>query len=370
MERLGHPQDRVPAVHIVGTAGKGTVAGLISESLRSAGQTVGLHRSPHVDDVRERFTVASSLPDWDQVGGAINEVAPAVDELVDAGRPATYFAVTMALSVVLARQAETEWLVVEAGIGGRNDATNVFHRDDVLTVITAVGVDHQEVLGADPVGIAGEKSAVMAGRRRCVLGPQPVAACRDAIRGWADVFGNELVEVHADGPWTMQAEAIAAAALTAVGSSAVPARFSGGLGRFELHQWAAGTLIFDGAHNPLKLQGLAELLADHPRPRLAVVALGEGKDVLGCAQALAGVVDDVVVTEFGPQVDRIGPRSWPAATVAEVFASEGFRTVTQAPTSEHAAQAAIGRAAPTTVVTGSFLHLAEMRARLLPGGSG
>ena len=115
-----------------------------ADTLRRRGDTVGLHLSPHVHDIRERFTVADALPDWSAVAAARREVEAAVDRL-DA--PPTFFAVTAAMAYVLARHASTVWLVVEAGIGGRVDATNTFGRDDVVTVVTAIGLDHQDVLG-------------------------------------------------------------------------------------------------------------------------------------------------------------------------------------------------------------------------------
>ncbi len=365
LDLLGRPQDRVPAVHVVGTAGKGTVATAVAESLRAAGQSVGLHRSPHVDDVRERFTVDRALPAWELVAVAVDEVDPVSEKLRSEGRPPTFFAVTTALALVMARNAQTRWLVVEAGIGGRHDATNVFGRADVLTVITAVGRDHQEVLGHDPVLIAAEKAAVMEGRQRAVLGYQPHLDVGVEVRRLAVKFGVDLIEVAGGGSWLQQAEATAAAALALLDADVEPQPVPDSPGRYERHQHATGHLIFDGAHNPLKLRGLAELLADEPRPRLGILALGSGKDPEACADALAGVFDELVVTEFGPDTDQIGPRSLPAESVAEVFRRRGQPQVTVALDQARAAALAQQRGAATTVVTGSFLHLTSLRTRLL-----
>ena len=113
-------------MHVVGTAGKGTVARLVAASLRAAGGSVGLHQSPHVHDIRERFMVADELPSWEEVVAAIEEIRPHADAPASTGEPPTFFALTTAIALVMARRAGTDWLVVEAGIGGRVDATNVF----------------------------------------------------------------------------------------------------------------------------------------------------------------------------------------------------------------------------------------------------
>ena len=130
-------------MHVVGTAGKGTVARLVAASLRAAGGSVGLHQSPHVHDIRERFMVADELPSWEEVVAAIERSDPT--PTLASGEPPTFFALTTAIALVMARRAGTDWLVVEAGIGGRVDATNVFGRSDVVTAVTAIGLDHTDV---------------------------------------------------------------------------------------------------------------------------------------------------------------------------------------------------------------------------------
>ena len=209
--RLDDPQDRVRAVHVVGTAGKGTVARLVAASLRAAGGSVGLHQSPHVHDIRERFMVADELPSWEEVVAAIEEIRPHADALASTGEPPTFFALTTAIALVMARRAGTDWLVVEAGIGGRVDATNVFGRADVVTAVTAIGLDHTDVLGPTVTAIATEKTAVFAGRTTAVLGPQPSSEAVDVARATAAEHGVRLVEVAATNDWRHDAEATATA---------------------------------------------------------------------------------------------------------------------------------------------------------------
>ena len=364
--RLGDPQDRVRAVHIVGTAGKGTVARLVAGSLRSTGATVGLHQSPHVHDLRERFMVGDELPDWDDVAEAIAEVRTHTDALLDVSKPPTFFAVTAAIALVLARRAETDWLVIEAGIGGRHDATNVFTRDDVLSVVTAVGLDHTDILGPTPAAIAAEKAAVFAGRRLAILGPQPDADVPTVVRLAAVEHDTRLVEVEPTGDWRSDAEATAAAVVAELDPTAPAPVFAPHAGRYEVHEVDGRRWIFDGAHNPMKLAALAGSLRAEPGPRVGIIAVGEGKDLDASVAAIAGELDAAVVIEFGPPPGRGGPRSHPSTVVADALRAAGVADVQVATVAEGAVAAALERNEPATVVvTGSFLHLTDVRRVLL-----
>ncbi|MEM9203289.1 MAG: hypothetical protein AAGC53_16645 [Actinomycetota bacterium] len=361
LRALDDPQDRVRAVHIVGTAGKGTVAQLMARELRRNGVSVGLHQSPHVYDIRERFTVADDLPSWDDVAVAANEI----QRVVDQGHEPTFFAVTFAMALVLARHAETDVLVIEAGIGGRFDATNTFHRHDVLTVVTAIGLDHQDVLGQTVDDIAVEKAAVLAGRSWVVLGPQPDPAAERLVEASARIHDNRLVRVHATGDWRHDAVATARAALLwflpkvgALGPIDQP-------GRAEVYQVGGRRGVFDGAHNPMKLNMLGRLLAKTDQPRLGVVSVGAGKDLDGCAREIAAMVDTALVVEFGPEDDGAGPRSHRSAAIERALRAAGLEDI-EAVDSTEVADRVAGSDATTVVVTGSFLHLADVRASL-PG---
>ena len=361
---LGDPQDRVRAVHVVGTAGKGTVAHLVAHELRRAGVTVGLHVSPHVYDVRERFTVADGLPPWAEVAAAAEEVRGAIAP----GREPTFFAVTAAMAYVLARRAGTDVLVVEAGIGGRHDATNTFQRADVLTVVTAIGLDHQDVLGSDVASIAAEKSAVLAGRAWAVLGPQPDPDARQVVQASARNHGTQLVEIPPAGDWQGDAAATAQAVLTQflddVPDLALPAL----PGRGETHDVGDRRWIFDGAHNPMKLEALVSTLDGETPPIIGVVAIGAGKDLSHSASVLARVLDSAVVLEFGFDDPAIGPRSHRADEVAGALQRAGITDVVVAADPAGAIEAVDRRRHPTVVVTGSFLHLGALRSALLGPG--
>jgi len=355
---LGDPQDRVRAVHVVGTAGKGTVARLIADTLRRRGDTVGLHLSPHVHDIRERFTVADQLPAWGDVAAAVDEVRAV---LGDVPRP-TFFAATAAVSSLLARRAETDWLVVEAGIGGETDATNTFGRADVITVVTAIGLDHQDVLGDTVAAIAATKAGVLAGRRVAVLGPQPEALATGTVETIAGRHGVRLEQVPGTGDWRRDAEATAAAVVAELVDDAPEPRFVAQPGRYEIHVGAPGRWILDGAHNPMKLATLAASLEGEPHPRIGIIAVGAGKDLGACATAIAPVLDRAIAVGFGPSPGEFGPAGHPAAAVAAALRQAGVAHVDEASDAALAADRARKLIEPATVVaTGSFMHLAAVR---------
>lgn len=362
---LGDPHHHAPSVHIVGTAGKGTVASRLTDRLVGAGLRVATHQSPHVYDVRERFLLDGELPSWSLVEAAIEEVERGLVALRrDHDRNPTYFAVTAALSWVIGRAEDADVFVTEAGIGGRHDATAVLRRPDTLTVITHIGLDHTEVLGPDVVAIATEKAAVLAGRRTAVLGPQTDPAATRVVRDVAAAAGVDLHVVEG-GHRDFRAEADATVArvadvladtlgrpIPACPSKQVP-------GRYEVRSVAGRRIVLDGAHNPDKLRALARVVSDDVRPGCVVAALARTKDLAACAGELTGLGAPVVAVPFG-EPGQPGPVGHPATDVAAAVAAAGG--VAQATdTVADGVRRAIDLTAPhdTVLVTGSFLILAD-----------
>ncbi len=363
--RLDDPQNSAPAVHIVGTAGKGSVAGLLTDRLVGAGLRVATHQSPHVHDVRERFLLQGRLPEWAAVLAAAEPVVEAVAAVErDFGRTPSFFAATAALAWELGRRHDVELFVIEAGIGGRLDATNVIRRSDVLTVVTAIGLDHVEVLGTTVQSIATEKAAVLEGRNDVVIGPQPHPEADEAVRRVAaevDCAVHAVDGVFAD--WKQEAEAtvdvVAEMLARHLGRRFPPVAVRFPPGRFETLDVGERRLILDGAHNPMKLGALRRYLGAD-QPACGVVAVGRNKDLRQCATALAELSPLLIVTEFG--AGGAGPRSWPAPELAAVLHDLGS-SAEVAITPEAAAAAALGATnkGDTLLVTGSFLHLSDVR---------
>ncbi|MEM7142211.1 MAG: hypothetical protein AAF548_14400 [Actinomycetota bacterium] len=358
---LDHPHRAAPGVHIVGTAGKGTLAALLTHHLVASGLSVATHQSPHVFDVRERFLLDGALPADEPLAAAFVRVRDAVAEVRSArGRAPTFFAVTAALSWELGRRAGVDAFITEAGIGGRLDATAVLDRPDTITAVTHIGLDHTDVLGSTVREIAREKAAVFAGRHVAVLGPQSSPEAVEVVRAVARQAGVGLREVHGGEHWRADAlltgRVVAEEFARLTGRSlAPPSESIMPPGRSQEHHIGGRVVVLDGAHNALKLDALAAGLGD-ARPAVALVAIGAGKDLEGCAAALAALACPVVATEF---IDSAGPRSHPASALADALAAAGADVVAR-PRLHDAATSAdeLAGVGGRILVTGSFLVLA------------
>jgi len=163
---IGDPQDAFHAVHVAGTNGKGSVVRMLAEILRLAGHHVGTTTSPHLVRFTERIDIDGEAVSEDEVRAGLLRIRPVVETLDAAAEPPTFFEVVTALAFHVFRERGVEWAVVETGLGGRLDATNVLRPR--LTVITNVERDHQAFLGEHVAEIAYEKAGIMKSGVPCV----------------------------------------------------------------------------------------------------------------------------------------------------------------------------------------------------------
>jgi dihydrofolate synthase/folylpolyglutamate synthase len=190
-QRLGHPERAVPAVHIAGTNGKGSTAALVEAALRAAGYRTALYTSPHLVRFAERIRVAGrEIPD-SALAARVTALRPVLEKLARTGHHATFFEATTALAFEHFRAERAAIAVVETGLGGRLDSTNVL--SPAATAITSIGLDHMEFLGPTLESIAAEKAGILKRGVPAVLGPLPPAA-RAVIEARALEIGAPLAE--------------------------------------------------------------------------------------------------------------------------------------------------------------------------------
>lgn len=338
---LGSPHRGYPVVHVTGTNGKTSTARMVDALLTEIGLRTGRYTSPHLQRATERISVDNRPVSPERYVEVYRDVAPFVD-LIDAqGGPAlSKFELLTAMGFAAFADAPVEAAVVEVGLGGRWDATNVV--DGTVAVITPIGVDHTEFLGVDVLGIAREKAgiikpgsvAVLATQEkgvaevlleRCVeVGAQvaregvefgvaerevAVGGQRIALRGLSGVVDDIFLPLHGEHQATNAALALAAAeALVGAGPrqpidpDAVRAAFAAVSSPGRLERLAAGpgvpTVLVDAAHNPHGARALAAALTTEFRfSRLVgVLAVMTGKDARGILAELEPVVAEVVVT--------------------------------------------------------------------------
>lgn len=191
LRRIGNPHRAVPTVLVAGTKGKGSTAAMMAFVLRAAGHRIGLYTKPHLADYRERFRLNGALIAPEDVVRAVEVLRPHVDamEAGPDGAP-TYFEASVAIAFWYFARSQVDLAIVEVGLGGRLDATNV--ADPVLSVITPVSYDHMEVLGATLGSIAREKAGIIRDGGAVVSAPQPP----EALAAIIDVCARRDARLH------------------------------------------------------------------------------------------------------------------------------------------------------------------------------
>ncbi|NYF99306.1 bifunctional folylpolyglutamate synthase/dihydrofolate synthase [Janibacter cremeus] len=409
MDLLGEPQRALPVIHITGTNGKTSTARIIESILRESGLKTGRFTSPHLQDVRERITIGGELITREAFLDAWADIAPFVDA-VDTrsasqdGPRMTYFEVLVALAYTAFADAPVDVAIVEVGMGGSWDATNVVEAE--VAVIAPIGVDHQHFLGDSVQDIAHEKAGIIHPDAIAVSAPQDpdVAAiladraeevgARLAVAGIdfgvleRDVaVGGQMVSfrglagdhrdllLHLHGAHQADNAALAVAAVEAfLGGGEQPLAeevLAAGLaaatspGRLEIVR-RSPTVIVDAAHNPHGAAVLAEALKDSfTFGRLVgVVSIFSDKDVVGILEALEPALDEVVITRStSPRAMR---PSRLGEIAAEVFGDHRVTIVDELPDAlDHAAQLADeGGVSGGVVATGSIVTVGEVRLLL------
>lgn len=332
LDHLGAPHRCAPVVHVAGTNGKGSVCTMVTEALVAAGLRVGTNLSPHLEHVNERFRLDGVPVDDATLDAALDKLdARRAAWAADHGLPddaLTYFELATALAFVLFADAQVDVMVIEVGLGGRLDATNVV--EPAVCAITSIGLDHTEVLGDTLAAIAGEKAGILAPGVPAVVGPLAPEAL-DVVRRCAARVGAPLwvdgqalrAEASPDG-WTFTTPvgtlgpvrlamagdhqghnallAVAALQRLVQAGLVIPdAAIVAGVGRAVLAgriERLRDDLVVDGAHNPAGAATLADWLAGQPRParRVLLLGMGEERDPHTVTAPLLPHVDAVITT--------------------------------------------------------------------------
>lgn len=397
---LGHPEQAFTSIHVAGTNGKGSVAAMVHAGLVAAGVRAGRFISPHLVDLSERFVIGSDRVPAGDLERAVDDVLDRADALRTSGTLAvhpTFFEATTAVAFELFRRAQVEIAVIEVGLGGRFDSTNVVRAP--IGAITSVGFDHQDLLGDTLEAIAFEKAGIIKPGMTVVTGALPDEA-RAVITAVARERQAQLVEAASDarvegelrdgratvtmvtpegryGPVTLALRGehqirnalVAVRLLEALRQTGV--RVPGeaierGLtevdwpGRLELIQVQEGPqVLLDAAHNVDGAAALAAYLGRwHPERPTLVIGVMRDKDVAGIVGALLPMVSSVIATAADT------PRALPARDLAVRIAAAGAEIPVRAePDPVTAVEDALA-AGHTVCVTGSIYLVGAVRDRL------
>ncbi|MCY1141671.1 bifunctional folylpolyglutamate synthase/dihydrofolate synthase [Actinoplanes sp. Pm04-4] len=368
MDVLGSPQRAYPAIHLTGTNGKTSTARMIDALLRAHGLHTGRYTSPHLETVRERISLDGEPISEERLAATYDEVAP-LAELIDArnSEPLTYFDMTTAMAYAAFADAPVDIAVVEVGLGGEEDATNVI--DAGIAVMTPIGLDHTEWLGDTIEDIAWAKAGIIHKGATVISALQTEEAMRPILERCAEMsatlaregsefgviertqaVGGQVLRLQGlggvydevflplFGAHQAQNAAIALAAVEAFLGAGTDRQLEIDLvregfaqvdspGRLERVR-SAPTILLDGAHNPHGMAATVSALEEEFafRHLVAVVAVLGDKDVSGLLDLLEPVAARIVVTQ------NSSPRSMPVDELAQLATDifgEDRVTVTQ-----------------------------------------
>jgi dihydrofolate synthase / folylpolyglutamate synthase len=388
LAHLGNPQQHYHCIHIAGTNGKGSVAANLATLLTTAGYRTGLYTSPHLVRFNERIVIDGRPIEDDAVVAAYEAVntAPSQD------REPTFFEFATAMALHSFRQQNVQWAVIETGMGGRLDATNLIRPE--VSIITNISLEHRTYLGATLAAIAGEKAGIIKNRVPVVTGvTQPTAFA--VIREVAEAHQAPLLRLGADfkirrrpdgrfdysgqshrwrhlalalrGPHQGANAALALAACEVIAPRAPRVVDEGGIrdglqrtrwpGRLELVR-EHPAVILDGAHNLAAARNLARYLARETdqRPITLVVGILDDKPFRPMLRALLPCCRKVICTR--PRIDR----ALPAERLAEEARHQGANVMMR-PTVAEAVETAITTAGPEEIVcvAGSLYVVGEAK---------
>jgi dihydrofolate synthase/folylpolyglutamate synthase len=344
LDRLGNPHHRLRVVHVAGTKGKGSTSTIIASLVAESGRRVGLHTSPHLLQVEERFRINGIPIDSDQFSQMIDEMRPVIDEVDQILSPRqpelTFFEITTALALLYFERERVDLAVIEVGMGGRLDSTNVV--DPLVSVITSISLDHTRQLGDTIAEIAFEKAGIIKTGKpvvSTVLADEAMPVIDRRAEETESAIYRLGKEFHAEGrskglrgmevrvrTWKRDWPALTVRAIgehqirntagalatidllesqgdinwhadlgTSLGTLRIP-------GRFEIFR-RRPLVVLEVAHNPASFQGLATTLRsvlpkEHRGRRILLFAASRDKDWRSMLSHIAGVFSQVILTSY------------------------------------------------------------------------
>lgn len=391
---MGRPDKQLKIIHVAGTNGKGSVCAMLSSVLRSQGYKTGLFISPYIIDFRERMQINGDMIPKNEFAETVEYIYPFVENMAKNGEIITEFELITAIALEWFKRKECDCVVLETGLGGRLDSTNIIDTP-ICSVITSISLDHVAVLGDTVEKIAFEKAGIIKPYGKTVYLPQE-SAVNDVIEKTAEAKNNSIyradihtvsiidesidgmnvlyngkpVKMHLSGKHQIKNAAVTAAAIKAMRDSGVKisekAELEGISGAFQPARTECISrnpdIILDGAHNPDGVRALREHLnaVKNGKKITAVIGMLADKDVKTSLELLSGAVQTVIATE--PD----NPRKMSAEKLADL-ARGLFPTVEVCAEPEKALNRAKEAADVNDIILicGSLYLASQVRSRLI-----
>lgn len=368
---LGSPQNKIPCIHVAGTSGKGSTSFMISSFLCTLGFKVGLHLSPHLLDIRERALINNTLIDEKKYIRYFEEIAPMIEKMKNSSLGMiTYFEVLVGLTYYIFAQERVDYMVIEVGLGGKYDGTNIIDRIDKLSIISKIGLDHIQVLGNTPAKIAYQK-AIICTKKGSMISIFQTPSAEKVVKSIAQkknarllmVKKNDIKHISIHGEKTQftfvwdgieyknitiglfgihQAEngALALAAVLFLGKRdhfeidmekirhcATSLRFKGRMDIFRLNN---KKIILDGAHNEQKMKAFLKALSavEKNKKYTFVIAFKKGKDYKKMLRFIIPFAQKIIITTIFSEHQDLFHFSTDPEIIQEEMFQLGFTNIT------------------------------------------
>lgn len=358
---LGDPQENYKCVHIAGTSGKGSSAYMISKLLSKHGFKVGLTMSPHVIDLRERIQINNRYIPKMKMVRIYKELKPLLEyfKLNKGFGPLSYFELITIIAYISFKQEKVDYAVIETGLGGTWDATNVINNALKVSVITRIGMDHTQILGnniksitANKAGIINKDGHVLFLKQDDEINRvikerikemsatftevQPLKNIRDGKGEW----GNEIINIGLYGDHQLENAGLALSTVThlsnrdgfilEINKIKEALQTSSLIGRFDIKKLKGikKSVIMDGAHNPQKIEALVNALNKYTKDKIIfIIAFKKNKDIESSLRYVIPKALHILITDFN-EGNKDLPASFEPREIEKILIEMGCSTYT------------------------------------------
>ena len=390
LKLLGQPQEKLKIIHVAGTSGKGSTCYLISSLLTSQGFKVGFHQSPHLTDVTERFQINNQIISKEEFIFYLNKIIPIINLVGKTIHGSlTYFEILVGLAFLIFYEKKVDYAVIETGLGGWYDATNVVERPDKLAVLTRIGLDHTAILGKTIEKIVLQKAMIINKNSQAISIEQDLRAkkiIKEIVKDKQGeiIFANKIYHLSNDrtkmannfrlnliGDYQKENAGLALAVVTFLGQRDgflinqkkikkvfETARFPG---RFDIKKITNKTVIFDGAHNPQKMEAfIGSLIKKYPGKKFNfLLAFKKGKEYRMMLKIVVLHANSIVLTSFFTNNQDMINASEESAIVGKQLKKIGFNNFMINLSLKKAWKTVLSKKEPI-VVTGSLYLVGEI----------
>lgn len=407
---LGNPQNKLKVIHIAGTSGKGSTAMLTSQLLISQGFRTGLHLSPHIADIRERFQINNQLPDKKMAIKYFRQILPAIKRMKKSrfGSP-TYFEIIVGLSFYMFFKEKVDYAIMEVGLGGLYDATNCVNSQNKVVILTKIGIDHTHILGKKISDITFQKASIIHPYNPVISIRQypsaqkvieKIAKKNSTSIFWVKPKENfilrnqspseiifdvklkqsfEKIELSLGGIHQAENCTLAIACILfcakrdgfAIQENEMRKALSNTffIGRMQTIKVGKKTIILDGAHNPQKMTSLIKSLENiYPKQKLSfLVAFKKDKKYGQMLKKILPVAKDIIITNFSSNQENF-PKSADVSKIVDFLKVQKFFDYSIVNNSHKDILKAMHKCKSPIVITGSLYLIASVYPYLLNAG--